>query len=154
MFEMPKIVISDTSCLIAIEKTAGLELLRQLYSEITIPDQVAEEYGKPLPDWVKQTTIASQSMFQLFKETLGAGEAAAISLAMEFEDCRVLVDDMKARKIATALGINITGVLGVLLRAKEGGIIKEIRPMIEKLREIGFYFSQRIERKILDMAGE
>ncbi|MCL2348376.1 MAG: DUF3368 domain-containing protein [Planctomycetaceae bacterium] len=34
------------------------------------------------------------------------------------------------------------------------GFIKEIRPMIETLREIGFYFSQRMERKILDMAGE
>jgi len=149
-----KIVISDTSCLIAIEKTVGLELLRQLYTEITIPDQVAEEYGKPLPEWIRQTTIASQTTFRLFEESLGTGEAAAISLALEYKDCRVLIDDLKARKVATMLGIPITGVLGVLLRAKNRGIIKEIRPLIEKLREIGFYFSQHIEQKILDMAGE
>ena len=61
---------------------------------------------------------------------------------------------MKARKFATTLGIPVTGVLGVLIRAKERGIIKEVRPMVEKLREIGFYFSQRVERKILEMAGE
>ncbi len=61
---------------------------------------------------------------------------------------------MKARKAAMTLGISMTGVLGVLLRAKERGIIKEIRPVIEKLREVGFYFSGHMERKILDMAGE
>ena len=151
---MPDIVISDTSCLIAIEKTTGLELLRQLYAEITVPDQVAEEYGKPLPEWIRQVTPASQTVFLLFNETLGAGEAAAISLALEYKNCRVLIDDMKARKTAAMLGIPVTGVLGVLLRAKERGFIKEVRPMIEKLREIGFYFNRRMERKILDMAGE
>ena len=151
---MPDIVISDTSCLIAIEKTAGLELLRKLYKEITVPDQVAEEYGHPLPEWIRQTTLAPQTIFQLLNKTLGAGESAAISLALEYKGCRVLVDDMKARKFAATLGIPVTGVLGVLIRAKERGIIKEVRPMVEKLREIGFYFSQRMEQKILEMAGE
>ena len=155
MCGMRRIVISDTSCLIAIEKTAGLELLRRLYTEVTVPDQVAEEYGKPLLEWIRKTPIASEMTYRFFKETLGSGEAAAISLALEYEkDCLVLVDDMKARKTAEMFGISITGVLGVFIRAKKCGVIEEVRPMIGKLREIGFYFNQRMERKILDMAGE
>lgn len=50
---MGNIIISDTSCLIALSKIENLEILRELYQEVIITTDVLQEFGDYIPDWIK-----------------------------------------------------------------------------------------------------
>ena len=63
------------------------------------------------------------------------GEASAIVLAVEVKDCVIIIDDLKARNLAERIGMNITDTLGILLKAKQKGLIASVKPMIFKLRK-------------------
>jgi predicted nucleic acid-binding protein len=82
------------------------------------------------------------------------GEASAITLAIEFDSSLLIIDDRKARKLAERLGLNYTGTLGVILRAKEKGLIPTIRPVLEKIQLTNFRFSTMVFNEILKIAGE
>lgn len=64
---------------------------------------------------------------------MGKGEASAIALAVELKDCLLIVDDLKARKMAEKLNIKFTGTIGVIIDAKEAGHISFIKPILEKI---------------------
>jgi predicted nucleic acid-binding protein len=66
----------------------------------------------------------------------------------------LLVDDQRARKVAQLNGIPILGSLGVLLRAKELGLLKEIRPSIDRIREVGLFYAESLVQELLRLAGE
>lgn len=82
------------------------------------------------------------------------GESSAIALALETPDCTVILDDYKARKIAERLGINITGTIGVIVKAKLRGIIPSIKPLIEKIKQTDFRLAPDIELLVLKEAQE
>jgi len=68
---------------------------------------------------------------------------------------KVLIDEKEGRRIAIQCGISVTGVLGILLRAKLIGQIEYIQPEIEKLRSLaGFYIAPSLSVKVLRMSGE
>ena len=64
------------------------------------------------------------------------------------------INDLKARGMAHALEIKIIGTLGILLLAKDNGLIEEIKPLLEELRKIGAYISNSLYNRILKDAGE
>lgn len=68
------------------------------------------------------------------------GESSAIALALETPDSTVILDDYKARKIAQQLGINFTGTIGVIIKAKLKGIIPSIKPYLEKIKQTNFRY--------------
>ena len=82
------------------------------------------------------------------------GEASAISLALEKGDTLLILDDLKARKLSKQLGLNFTGTLGVINRAKSLGIVNYIRPFIDKLRETNFRVSNNIIEDLLKRNSE
>ena len=82
------------------------------------------------------------------------GEASAIALSIEEGQALLIVDDNKARKLAAKLNIAYTGTLGVLLKAKQVGIIGSIKPLIEKIQVTNFRFSEKNYREILFLAKE
>lgn len=82
------------------------------------------------------------------------GEASAIALAKEIEFPLLLLDDLKARKLATKLNVKYTGTLGVIHRAKQIGIIEKVRPIIEKLLLTDFRISARIVNELLRKNNE
>lgn len=82
------------------------------------------------------------------------GEASAMALGVETEDCVVILDDLKARKIAESLHLNFTGTLGLMVKAKEVGIIASVKSLLVKLESVGLRFSKEIEREILNQSGE
>ena len=82
------------------------------------------------------------------------GESSAIALALETPDCTVILDDYKARKVAERLGINVTGTIGVIIKAKLRGIIPSIKPLIEKIKQTDFRLSPEIELLALKEAQE
>jgi len=151
---MPKVIISDTSCLIILTKIGALDLLYQLYKKVTITQDIQLEYGDKLPDWIKIKRVKDQYRQQLLEMHIDRGEASAIALAMETAKSIVILDDYKARKVAELLGISVTGTVGVIIKAKNSGIISSIKPYLEKIRETNFRISDELEQIALGEANE
>ena len=85
---------------------------------------------------------------------LGAGETEGIALARSIEGSVVLLDDRRAREVAASLGVRVTGTLGVLLLAKERGLVARISDEIDRLQAFGFRLSDPVRRAVLEIAGE
>lgn len=151
---MPRTIISDTSCLIILAKVDELELLNKLYGEILTTQTIAEEFGQVLPTWIRVSEPKDKMRQKLLETQIDEGEASAISLAMEYKDCTLILDDLKARKIAHQLGINFTGTLGVIIKAKLNGITPSIKPILEKIKRTNFRLTSEIETKALIEARE
>ena len=66
----------------------------------------------------------------------------------------LIIDDLKARKTAEKLGLNIIGVLGVIIDAKKEGIIPSVKPILAKMKQTNFRVTDKLERLILEKAGE
>ena len=99
-----------------------------MYQEIFITDEIAKEFGEPLPDWMIIARVKDHRFQWFLSEILDIGEASAIALALEFEGCTLILDDLKGRKEAERLGLRFTGTLGVLFKAKQLGVIPELKP--------------------------
>ena len=66
----------------------------------------------------------------------------------------VIIDDNLARRHAKYLGLTVTGTIGVILRAKHEGIIREVKPVLSNLVDNGFYISNILCEEILTLAEE
>jgi len=151
---MPNIVISDTSCLIVLEKINELTLLQKIYKEVLTTPEIANEFKKPLPGWIKITSPQSKSVQNELESRLDIGEASAIALGLETPDCTIVLDDLKARKIAESLKLNFTGILGIIVKAKQSNLISAVKPILQKLHQAGLRFSEEVEQDILKQAKE
>ncbi len=121
---MDKIIISDTSCLIALSKINQLELLKSLFSQIIITKEVFTEYGSPLPDWIMIFEVKNAQKRAELEDRLDKGEASSIALALEIENTTLIIDEIKGRKIAQSLNIDIIGTIGVILLQKREVLLK------------------------------
>ncbi|TEW65378.1 DUF3368 domain-containing protein [Mucilaginibacter phyllosphaerae] len=90
----------------------------------------------------------------IFLKIVDAGEASAIALAEEIGCDYLLTDDKAARKIAEQRGITVKGSVGLLLFAKQQGVILSIKPYLEKIQKTNFRISFALINKILIQAGE
>jgi len=151
---MNKIIIADSSCLIALDNINKLELLQSIFSEITITSEIAKEFGKPIPKWIKIRSPKSKETVQKLLSVLDAGEAEAIVLAIESKNSLLIIDEKKGRKIAISHQVNIIGTLRVILLAKQGKIIDKIEPLIKSLKLVGFRISKKIETGMLEISNE
>jgi predicted nucleic acid-binding protein len=151
---MERVVISDTACLIALDKIGHLSLLRSLYGSVLITPTIADEFHGILPDWIQVREPANTPLQIFLEETIDAGEASAIALAVEIKDCYLILDDLRARKVASGLGLTFTGTLGIIAIAKKRGIIPSARYLFEKLRETDFWISDKFFQQLLTELGE
>lgn len=149
-----KIVIADASCFILLDKIDHLILLNQLFGVVVTTDIIAKEFGRTLPQWVEIRTVRDIHQQQTLELEVDKGEASAIALSFESEPSLLILDDAKARKVAEKLHLNYTGTLGVILRSKQQGIIPSIRPLLEKIQQTNFRFSEKIFLEILSIAQE
>lgn len=151
---MPKIIISDTSTLILFQKIGEFNLLQKVYVELMTTPEIEEEFGEILPDWIKVREV-SDKKYQKFLETqVDYGEASAIALATEFDDVLLLLDDLKARKLAVQLKFNVTGTLGIIHKAKQLSLIERVKPLIDKLLLTDFRIADNIVQEILKLNNE
>ncbi len=151
---MPKIVISDTSTLIVFHKIDEFNLLEKVYGNLITTPEIAEEFGETLPDWIQVQSV-SDKKYQYFLETqIDIGEASAIALATEYNDALLLLDDLKARKLAIRLGFKISGTLGVIHKAKQLSIIDKVKPLIDKIMLTDFRIADKIIEDILKLNNE
>ena len=151
---MRKIILSDTSCLIVLEKIGELELLHKVFGEIVITGEIAAEYGLPLPVWISVQNPRNENNRQILEANIDKGEASAIALAIELENCLLIIDDLKGRNLAEQLGIEITGTFGMIIAAKLSGHIESVKPLLAKIKQTDFRLSKDVEKKILLKAGE
>ncbi len=151
---MLDIVISDTSCLILLNNIGAIDLLQKLYNKITTTTEVAEEFGDYLPNWIVIKAAKDKHYQKILELQIDRGEASAIALAIEFETCTLIVDDNKARKVAKSLGLNITGTIGIIVKAKLNGVIPSIKPYLVKIQETNFRISESLIKEALLKAEE
>lgn len=164
MPELPSRVVSNTTPLIALSVIGHLDVLRALYTEILIPPAVHAEIMAGRfkqagaielnhAPWIRVVSLKDTRRASLLVD-LDRGEAEAIALALELDASLLLVDERLARRYAQRVGLSISGTLGVLLKAKERGLIAELRPLIQRLLEGRIYLGEDIVRKALSLAGE
>lgn len=152
--KMHKIIISDTRTLIIFDKINELNLLKQVYGELITTPEIAEEFGERLPNQIIVQSVSDEK-YQKFLETqVDRGEASAIALAAEFEDVLLLLDDLKARKLALKLKFKTTGALVVIHKAKQMAIIAKVKPLIDKLVLTNFRIATTIIDEILKLNNE
>jgi len=146
--------VSNSSCLIALDASGSLGILKQLYGTIAVPDAVAQECGGHLPAWVQVHSVLNQALAQSLRLNLGAGEAEAIALSIDRSAARLILDDKKARRVARQLNLPVTGTLAILLEAKERGIIPKIHDALDGLMAANFRISDALVQEVLRRAGE
>lgn len=151
---MHKMVISDTSCLILFHKIGELDILRKVYETVTTTPEVAEEFGYVLPDWIRIEDVKDKKYQEFLETQIDWGEASAVALAKEMEDPVLLLDDLKARKLAVKLNLKVTGTLGVIHKAKQIGVVENVKPIIEKLLATNFRISENIIEELLRKNNE
>lgn len=130
---MPNVTVADTSCLILFYKIGELELLKKLFDTIQITETVSKEFNQATPEWIKIVNPSSK-LEQGLSSYLDPGEATSIALAAEHNNSLLIIDEIKGRKAAKELSVQITGSLGVLVTAKQKGHIPAVKPMIEKVQ--------------------
>ncbi|HAS17965.1 MAG TPA: DUF3368 domain-containing protein [Nitrospiraceae bacterium] len=149
-------IVSNSSCLIVLDKLGKLELLERLYTKITIPKAVKDEVfkGKSIPGWIGVVNIKQPIAPRILERNLGYGESEAISLSLELNTDLLIVDDLAARKVAVELGINITGVIGILLEAKKKGLVQNLKYYLDKMQKHDFRISKAAYDLALELAKE
>lgn len=143
---MPGIIVSDTSCLILLDKLGRIDLLQSLFNKITITDIIADEFGKELPDFIEIRNPQEKNYQRILETFLDPGEASAFALAIEVNNCLLIIDDLKARREAKQLKLSFTGTIGILIVAIEKGYIENVSELIDDIKRTNF----RISEKYLD----
>ena len=147
-------MLSNTSCLIALDNIGQLDILHRLYGTIHISEEVATEFGVTVPIWIKVHSVQDKDKQNILHNLVDLGEASTIALAYQFGDVTLILDDRKARKLAANLNLRFTGLFGVLIKAKQSGSIDSVGDVLASLKTAGFRFSPVLEVQALRLAGE
>ncbi len=154
------IAVSNTSPLILLDKAGHLWILGKLFSKVAIPPFVDKEWLRPggyvVPEWISVKGLSPEAELEAIKlyQDMDKGEAEAIALFRIMKADLLLLDDLKARRYAKSLGLPVAGTTGLLIAAKQKGIIQEIKPILDSLRRHKFYLSDEVFKKALIMANE
>jgi predicted nucleic acid-binding protein len=160
------IVVSDTSPILNLARIGRLELLPLLYHQVLIPSTVYEEltaYKLDLPPaidlasepWLIMAPASDQKRVQELRKNLDPGEAEAIVLAIERGADLLLVDERRGRRTATAAGLAVTGLLGVVATAKRAGAISLAKPVLDELIHTArFWIGAELYKEVLVELGE
>jgi uncharacterized protein len=156
------IVVSDTSPISNLIQINALDLLQQIFGNIVIPTTVFEELcviptQKTILEnttWINVHQVRDIMAVRALEAILDKGEAEAIVLAQELEARELLIDERKGRTEAERRGLNIVGILGILIKAKHEGLIPLVKPYLDALLEVGFRISPRFLAEILVLVNE
>jgi predicted nucleic acid-binding protein len=163
MPEAARIVISNTTPIIALALVQKLDLLEVLYKEVWIPPAVQVEIlaGGPragstelgAATYIRTVALADPTRADMLSD-LDRGEAEVIALAQEHRAHLVIIDERLGRRHAQRLGLSVTGVLGVFLKAKQAGHLGKIQPLVVQLRQGGIRLGDALVERVLQIAGE
>lgn len=160
------IVVSDTSPISNLIQIGRLDLLHQLFGKIVIPPTVDFEVRKleafsidiapyDTANWIEVVSPKAVGKVSAFMTSLDAGESEAIVVALELNADYLLIDERLGTKAAKLEGLQTVGLIGVLIKAKELGFLKNIKPILEELEKAaGFWIGAKFKSSILDDLGE
>ena len=152
------IVVSDATPITTLLKAGEAELLQKLFGSVIIPRAVADEllaFHEQIPPFVAVQDVTQPGQILPGIEKLGAGETQAIQLAKEADAEILITDDRKARAVAMSLGLKCTGLLGLLVHAKQRNLLSSVRAMIDLLeKKGGLYLSEAVKAEAARLAGE
>lgn len=160
------IVVSNATPLIGLAVIHRIDLLRRFFGEITIPQAVYDEAviaGREAGgakqeilavDWIKVVTVKDRLAVEILLDELDLGEAETIVLAREINADWVLMDERKGRRKLAQLNQQKIGTLGILLKARQSGLLPALKPELELLRQNSFSISQQVIDEILHQVGE
>ena|SRR5579862_7649920 len=158
-------IVADSGPLIALALIEHLDLLQQLFGNILVPQAVFREVvlegvGRPgaheiaTAQWVARVDLQPPPD-RLLLEELEIGEAEAITLAVRSQASLILLDERRGRRIAEmAYGLRVRGTIGILIMAKQSGLVSSIRPLLEALRSRGNFISSELIDIACQEAGE
>ncbi len=160
-------IVSDTGPIIGLAKIGKIIPLKNIADEVIIPPMVYKElFGKTGSesneiDQALNTFIMVKRDIDVEEATkieladLGEGEKQAIGLASQLDnDVILLLDDRAGRQVAARLNIFTTGLIGLLLVAKEKGLVESVGTLIKELRNNGYWLSDDIMKTAIKLAGE
>jgi len=160
-------IVSNTGPIIGLAKIDLLFLLTKLASEVLIPPMVHRELlGKigsesgQIDEALKQFLRVRElppldSVIETSIAGLDEGERQVIGLASTIkEDVLVLIDDHAGREVAKMLNISFSGLVGILLLAKEKGALEKIGPVLDELRAQGYWLSDKVIEVAKELSGE
>jgi uncharacterized protein len=162
------IVISDTSAITNLAAIQCLDLLLQLYNQVTIPDAVYRELAEidpPVPGtlevkiapWLEVRQVVNRDVVERLQVEvrLDPGESEAIALALELNADLLLIDERRGRAEADRLGVRITGLLGILVEAKQRNLIVAVKPLMDTLiATADFRVASALYNQILNLVDE
>jgi predicted nucleic acid-binding protein len=157
-----KIVINTGPVLALIAGTGSLRILQALYAAVLVPEDVAEEilgsrkqFGcREFADAEFLERVSCPRRTQTPWDSLDRGEAGVIQVALDHRIPLVVIDEAAGRRVAKLYGLRVTGSVGVLLRAKERGLIGSVRQAIDRMQEHGVWLGALLISEALRMAGE
>jgi predicted nucleic acid-binding protein len=156
------LAICNTGPLIALSKIQRIDLLSDVFAEILIPQAVFTELEHGRKKGLVGAVPASAKIIAsnnppnpVLVAQLDFGEASVIQLAVETPHSEILIDERRARRIATGVyALSVLGTGGLLLRAKKRGLITEIKPLLVGLRDEGYYLGDELVQGLLHAAAE
>ena len=156
------LIVADSSALIALATCDGLDVLLRVYEDVRVPQAVYDEVvrqEKPQATALKAFLLGrvvevDTTYWVLAAGGLGQGEIEAMALYNQLSADALLIDDHRARVIAEHNHINCIGALGILLVAKQNGVIDKVAPYAQKFRASSIRYGDALLDKVLKIAGE
>jgi predicted nucleic acid-binding protein len=155
--------VVNASPIIALAKVGHLHLLKDLCKELLVPDVVASEVlAGPPSDPARlafergwgSAVVPCPIVPELLEWGLGPGETAVLAVARERKSATAVLDDSAARTCAKALGVQVIGTVGVVLRARKEAIIPSAANVLESLRAQGLWLDNNTIRAAVEGVGE
>jgi predicted nucleic acid-binding protein len=156
-------VVSNTTPILSLLKIKKLNILKDLYGEVIIPNAVFLEFetgiNKPYYtdisklEWVDIRKIKNIPAKTTYKN-LGKGESEVLTLAKEINADLIIMDELTGRQFAKQLDIKLTGTIGILLKAKEVGLVGSIKQLLVELIDKGTWIHPSLFEKATELAGE
>lgn len=161
---MADAAVVNASPLIFLSKAGLIDLLRVVSPQVMVPEPVAMEISRRGSDDVTAKALADtpwlisvpvttiQPLIQSWD--LGAGESAVLAYALQNPGMIAIIDDGTGRRCAEVLGVPLSGTLGLVLLAKQRGMIPSARQVVATLKQHGMFLSEKTIDQALVLVGE
>ena len=155
------VVVADTGVLISLGYLQQFKLIEKIFGEVYIPIAVWNElnnykdkdFNKNTKEYFKQK-VKKITSNNFLSPLMDLGESESVMLYEEISANYLLVDDLKARIIAESLNVNCIGTLGLLMIAKQKGLVKELKPLFQILRSKERFYTVELLNKCLLKVNE
>ncbi len=157
------VIVSDTSPITNLIKIGELHLLQKVFETLVIPRIVYEElcvienqkYIIEQSHWIKVIDLKETTLKTTLLVELDKGEAEAIALALELNADYLLIDEQIGRSVAERFGLKITGIIGILIQAKQKGYIEKVKPYLDRLiNDANFRISPHLFKNVITLLNE